>query len=330
MTSREIILGNLNRTHPVRIGMNFGGEDRMNAICCISATEPSTAPTRDWWRDGDVEYSIDSWGNRWHRFAGMSEGGEVLRPVLEDWAALDTLQLPDLANPANFTRVRETFARQADQFRVGALPGFVFSIARYMRKMEVYFLDLVAERENVDRLHAGIADLLEAMLPRFAAAGADAVMTWEDWGIQDRLLIHPNMWREIFKPIYKRLCDAAHSRGMHVLLHSCGYNWEILDDLAETGVNAFQFDQPHLYGLERLAGKLNDLSVCLFSPVDIQHILPTGNRQLIVEHAQKMIDLFARLNGGLIAKNYPDLHGIGVTDEWDRWAYDTFVENMNL
>jgi hypothetical protein len=27
----------------------------------------------------------------------------------------------------------------------------------------------------------------------------------------------------------------------------------------------------------------------------------------------------------LIAKDYGDLHGIGVLPEWDQWAYDTFV-----
>jgi hypothetical protein len=30
--------------------------------------------------------------------------------------------------------------------------------------------------------------------------------------------------------------------------------------------------------------------------------------------------------GGFIAKNYPDLSGIGVKPEWDQWAYDAFVE----
>lgn len=29
--------------------------------------------------------------------------------------------------------------------------------------------------------------------------------------------------------------------------------------------------------------------------------------------------------GGFIAKNYGDLHGIGVAPEWDEWAYQTFV-----
>jgi hypothetical protein len=133
------------------------------------------------------------------------------------------------------------------------------------------------------------------------------------------------MWREIFKPLYRRLCDTAHKAGVCVLMHSCGYNWAILDDLGEVGVNAFQFDQPSLYGLERLAGKLKEIGVCLWSPVDIQKIMPTGDRKLIEKSAEKMAELFFDQNRRFIAKNYGDLKGIGVKQEWDQWAYDTFA-----
>jgi hypothetical protein len=58
--------------------------------------------------------------------------------------------------------------------------------------------------------------------------------------------------------------------------------------------------------------------------------MPTGNRELIVSEAQKMVKLFGGKNGGLMVKNYGDLPGIGVKPEWDQWAYDTFVERKDL
>jgi hypothetical protein len=151
-------------------------------------------------------------------------------------------------------------------------------------------------------------------------AGLGPSSTW-----QERLLVSPAMWREIYKPLYRRLCSAARESGLHILMHSCGYNWEILDDLAEVGVNCFQFDQPNLYGLERLAAKLQRHKVCLYAPVDIQKIMPTGDRKLIESTAAAMARLFGGRHGGLIAKDYPDLKGIGVRPEWNQWAYDAFV-----
>jgi len=53
--------------------------------------------------------------------------------------------------------------------------------------------------------------------------------------------------------------------------------------------------------------------------------MPTGNKKLIEESAEQMVELFFNQNGRFIAKNYGDLKGIGVKEEWDQWAYDIFA-----
>ena len=89
------------------------------------------------------------------------------------------------------------------------------------------------ERDNIDKLHNIVTSAMEKVIKKIPETGADGIIFFEDWGIQDRLLISPEMWRDIFKPLYKRLCDAAHSVKLDVLMHSCGYNWAIIDDLAD-------------------------------------------------------------------------------------------------
>ena len=151
----------------------------------------------------------------------------------------------------------------------------------------------------------------------------DGIMFGEDLGLQDRLILGKERWNIIFRPFYERLCSKAHAHGMKVIQHACGFNWELIDDLCDSGVDCLQFDQPLVYDLELLAEKLKHHHVGLFSPCDIQSALPTGNRRIIERECRRLVSLF---KGGLIAKNYPDLHGIGVTEEWDQWAYDTFVD----
>ncbi len=323
MTSREIIKRNLSSGGASRFGMNFSGE-RHDDIAW-SAPGASAIWTKKTWVEGETEFYTDEWGNVWHRLVGMSAGGEIFKPALQDWDQLKDWRLPDFDEPLRYASVRTDFETRPDKYHLGQLPGFPFAVSRYLRKMEIYFQDLVLEREHIDVVHEKVTGLLEKMIRQFAANGADGVFFCEDWGIQDRLLISPDMWREIFKPLYRRLCATAHKSGLQVLMHSCGYNWAILDDLAEVGINAFQFDQPGLYGLERLAGKLREIGVCLWSPVDIQKVMPTGSRDLIEKSADKMVELFSRGNGRFIAKNYGDLKGIGVKEEWDAWAYDKFA-----
>lgn len=320
MKPREVIQRNLERRDPPRIGMDFDG-GRMNDFCFANF-----APSPNWqqkrWTEGEVEYFTDEWGNVWYRSVYGGQRGEIFQPALQDWSQLKDYQLPDMDNPQRYQQVRDLFSRATERYRVGYLPGFPFAICRYLRKMENYFADLVAEREHVDELHLRVTALLEGIIVRYAEVGADAVMFAEDWGVQDRLLIRPSMWREIFKPLFARLCQTAQNHGLKVIMHSCGYVWDILEDLAEVGICCMQFDQPGLYGLERLAQKLRELKMCLYAPVDIQRVLPTGDRQLIEREAHRMVSLFS---GGFIAKNYPDLKGIGVEQEWDDWAYQVFL-----
>lgn len=34
--------------------------------------------------------------------------------------------------------------------------------------------------------------------------------------------------------------------------------------------------------------------------------------------------------GGQIMKSYPDLHGIGVKEEWDDWAYQAVLQAAGI
>ncbi len=323
MTSREVVKRNLNFDGAERIAFKFSG-GRLNDFCQKGVGGMSDPRLRRW-TEGEFEYYDDIWGNVWFRMKGGCSGGEIFKPALEDWSQLDTYEPPDLADPSRYEDIRRVFSETPDRYRLGGVPGFPFAICRYLRKMENYFQDLVLERENIDRLHGMITGLIEKVIHALADSGADGIFFCEDWGTQQALLVSPDMWLDIYKPIFERLCGAAHERGMDVLMHSCGNIWEIIDHLADAGVNALQFDQPALYGIERLAGKLSSLKVCLYSPVDIQRVMPTGDKDLIVAEANKMKKLFGGSKRGLIAKNYPDLHGIGVNEEWDQWAYEAFV-----
>ncbi|OGV62434.1 MAG: hypothetical protein A3K19_33280 [Lentisphaerae bacterium RIFOXYB12_FULL_65_16] len=318
MTPREIVIANIECRCEGRIGFNFSG-DRLNDF--TGGGVAHNIPTKKWVED-DVEFSTDVWGNTWHRLKNLSAGGEVFKPVLEDWSALDGLKLPDLDNPAYYDGARKVGASDTDKFRVGWMPGWPFAICRYMRKMEIYFVDLIAERECIDILHDRVTTLLEGVIDRFGEAKMDGIFYCEDLGIQDRTLMSPAMWRDIFRPLYERLCNRAHKSGMKVIQHSCGYNYALVDDLCDAGVDCLQFDQPAVYDMPELAKKLRKHGVGLFAPCDIQKVLPTGDRALIERETERLVKTF---RGGFLAKNYGDLHGIGVAPEWDQWAYETFV-----
>lgn len=58
----------------------------------------------------------------------------------------------------------------------------------------------------------------------------------DDWGSQRSLLIRPEMWRELFRPMYRDYIDIAKRHGKKIFIHSGGYIPDILPDLVEMGV----------------------------------------------------------------------------------------------
>ncbi|HEY3376014.1 MAG TPA: uroporphyrinogen decarboxylase family protein [Armatimonadota bacterium] len=325
MTPREIIYANLAHANPDRPGLTFS-DDRINDMR-LTGPGPSLTFQQRRWTEENLEYYDDEWGNLWYRMLDGCASGEIHTPAITDWDQLDTLKLPDFDDPRRYDDMRALFAQPGEQFKVAGVPGWVFASSRYLRKMEVYFVDLGEYPDEIARLHEIVTGLLERAIKLIAESGADGIFFCEDLGIQDRLLIGPSMWREVFKPHYRRLTDAAHAYGMKVFMHSCGYNWELIDDLVEAGIDCFQFDQPAVYDMPALAEKLRQHHVALWAPIDIQQVLPTGDRARIEAEAEKMVRIF---QGGLIMKNYPDLPGIGVKAEWDEWGYQALLRAAGI
>jgi len=266
----------------------------------------------------------DEWGNTWARIDDVSKG-EVARGALADIRDADSLPLPPLGDPARYGGAAKAAADNADQFVLGDLPGFTFNIARKMRRIDHYLMDLHLHREAIEVLHDRIDAVLAAMIGHYARAGVDGVMTCEDWGTQLGLMVHPDLWREIFKPRFRRLCGVAREHGLKVLLHSCGKITDIIPDLIEVGVNALQFDQQEVHGIDRLAEHAG--RVTYWCPVDIQSALQTGDEAVIRSWARELVEkLWCRGRGGFIAGFYSGESAIGAKPEWQRWASDEFVK----
>ena len=325
MNSREIFMANLERNNAPRPGITFiDGKinDRVNAR--PSAPE---AYEHKRWIEGSVEYYDDMWGNLWSRMTGGCVAGEIIEPAIKDWSDLDTWQPPILDLEKCIASYRAGFDLYPDRFKIAGMGGWVFASSRYLRKMEIYLMDLALYPEEVKRLNEIVAGVFRLRIEAAGKAGADAIIFAEDMGTQSGLLMSPQMWQDNFGELYKELFDFAHSFGMKVLMHSCGKNDKIIEPLLKAGVNCFQFDQPDVYDFKWLKGMLDKYNAALWSPIDIQKVLPTGDKKLICDAVDRMFDAF---EGALIFGRYGDLAGIGVKEEWNNWAYDRILERSGL
>lgn len=62
---------------------------------------------------------------------------------------------------------------------------------------------------------------------------------WGDVAYVNGMLFSPELWRGLFKPQLKRICEAVHAAGLKTVYHGCGNASLIFEDLIEAGVDAY-------------------------------------------------------------------------------------------
>lgn len=335
LTPKEIIRKVVCFDRAPRIGYDFKGEGQYSDFVYVSPRSEHKLEYEwhkaDYFIDEYPEYRDfkgylrkDEFGNLWGKAAhDPSPQGQVLKGAIDSWDMLDHFKMPPLDDKGRYQHIPSIISKWPDKFSIGTLPGMTFAIMRNLRKMENFLADIILERENVIKLSGMVEQKLCEMIEIYAGFGIDGIFFCEDWGTQDRLLISPKLWRQLFKPAFERICKLAHSQGMLVFMHSCGYIYEILEDLIEIGIDVLQLDQPMLMGLDRIS-KIFNGRVTLFSPVDIQRVLPTGDRQLIEKSARELVEKFFVNGGGFIARDYGDYPTIKVKPEWAQWMREEF------
>jgi uroporphyrinogen decarboxylase len=322
MTSKEIVIRTLEFTGPERLALRLPepwGTDFFHVSADMAGLEG------EWAKVGETRWERrDAWGNLWARVEDHSKG-EIAKGALENIEAVDDLPLPPLAQPERYEQAARRVQEHPDRFVFGSLPGFTFNVARKLRRLDQYMMDLHLHRELIERLHDRVDSVLLGSIEQYGRIGCDGIVLCEDWGTQLGLMISPTMWREAFKPRFRKLCGAAKQHGLKIFMHSCGRITAIIPDLIEVGIDALLFDQQQVHGIDNLAQYAGQ--VTYMSPVDIQAVLQTGDEAAIRGWARTLVDrLWCGGRGGFIADYYNDNASIGAPPEWQAWAADEFIK----
>ena len=270
-------------------------------------------------------YYTDEWGCTFKKIESGTIG-EVETPILQNIADWRSIRPPYEILPSNPQHTYDELSRFYDQ-----TDKFVLANC-WLRPWERYQFIRGAENALIDVLmpDEGFKDLLRVIheyylreLEFWVKADVDAVKFMDDWGAQDRLLIHPDLWRELFKPLYREYCDLAKSHGKFVFMHSDGWILDILEDLVEVGVDAVN-SQLFCMDMAEIARHVKG-RITFWGEIDRQHVLvsddPEVGREAVREVARHLYDpsggVIAQLEFGLEAK--PETV-MAVFEEWEKFS----------
>lgn len=176
-----------------------------------------------------------------------------------------------------------------------------FKPAQYLRGMEQLLIDVALDTDIFTCIVNKISDFYQEYLKRILKAAdgmIDVVVTGDDFGTQNGLLISRNMWREYLYPGFKNFIDISHSFDTPVMHHTCGGIYEIIPDMIEAGLDVLNPLQPNTYAMDfkKIKSEFGD-KICFHGGISIQTNLPFGKPQDIKEEVKNAFEILGKDTG---------------------------------
>jgi len=245
--------------------------------------------------DGSVE---DFWGTR--RKAQAYDTGVYWE--ISVWPIADAETIDDL---------QEYRWPNADWFDFSNIPSACDAIVDH--PIQAGSVGPFYEYCNIRGIQKTLEDM--ALRPEFAHYVIDKIMTFDieylsrifeagrgkidltsigdDFGMQDRLLMSMEMWREFYYPQFERIVNLARQYGIKVFHHDDGAVMELVPDFIELGIDVLNPIQWQCgMDLTKLKSEFGK-HLCFHGGIDNQWVLPFGTTADVKQEVTRCISILA-------------------------------------
>ena len=290
----------------------------MDAVTVHSAPYTCLIPPRDQF-DSPNSFT-DRFGIRCRVMDTSWPLGMAVNPREVDEALIEQVRAVKFRED-DIREVREGIDEAGDEIAVfGSVRG-TFGFLFIMLGLENLSMAIYEEPELLEALVQAATDYWTEVGLRLIEAGCTALYVANDMGMNGRTLISAAQLREFFFPAMRRQFKAWKDAGGRILLHSCGNVDAILEDLADSGIDAINNIQVasgmDLASVKRRIGE----RVTIVGNVDATGIMCQPDQSKI-EAAIRNVIATAGGDGGLIIATDHSFHG-GVPIENVRFFIDT-------
>jgi len=181
----------------------------------------------------------------------------------------------------------------------------LFEWGTFLRRMDNFLMDLMCDPDNVEKILDELMKRHLATLEKVCNAVGDVVdiiRFGDDLGMTQGPFMAPEIYRQLFKPRHKILCDyvKTHSK-MHTFIHSCGSISLLMPDLIEAGIEIFNPVQTNANGMDPRFLKNEFGKDCTFWGGGIETVgtLNTGTPEKIREQVLERLEIFSK-GGGFV------------------------------
>ena len=309
--------------------------------CDVRTPTPVALPRPDplsrEWEDDDYFHFIDNWGTSFR----MPKSTPLYYDMHEFPLAADPTKIadypwvePDLLDPAG--------VKSAVAYREAGYPiiftdhfgnGFLQSAPRLFG-FDEWLMMLGGGDDEVkiylDRLLDIKMRYYDQLFDTYKDT-LDIVCESDDLGMQGGPFVSPEMFREVFKPYWRKLFAYIKNKNSNVkiYMHSCGSVEALIGDLIDVGLDILNPIQISAANMEpaSLKKKYGKDLVFWGGGVDTQKVLPQGTPAEVRENVKRNIDALAQDGGYVFATVHNIQSDVPLENFFAMW--ETFIENRN-
>ena len=227
-----------------------GKPDRLSA--CYTALQPIGGDPVFQFVRGNRVRGTDSY-DRWGTFISFPEDQPAAVPIvtpqnqvvqdIEQWEKY--VKVPDLvANCSEGWEVALANKAAIDQNEYLTMSVMGTGIFEQLHMLMTFEDSLCNLSIYPDEMHALIDVITEYRLQYMKLIvenlHPDAIVSHDDWGSENSMMMSPDTWREFFKEPYRKLYDYLHENGVLVIHHADSFLEPIVEDMVEIGIDVWQ------------------------------------------------------------------------------------------
>lgn len=224
--------------------------------------------------------------------------------------------------PDFFTLLKNKAAELNTNTERAVMMGFggnLFENGQFLYRTDEFLVNLLIDPDNMKKMLEKLLEMhLETLDKVLDAVGdtVDIIMFGDDLGTQSAPMINPDLYKEIFQPMHKKMFQMVKKRSnAKTFLHCCGAIKPFLPDLIDAGLDIINPVQTAAAGMDPKELKRDFGKDLVFwgGGVDTQHLLPNGTPEEIRADVRKNAEILMK-DGGFV---FNQVHNIvtGVPPE---------------
>lgn len=254
----------------------------------------------------EKEQYTDEWGVGWRSVEYETKFGtgrytEIQGNPLAEDGAVECYQPPDPHRPELYKEAEKLIDEyKSEYFVVGATVTTIFETAWALRGFDRLMMDFLLNPQLAEKILDIPFHYHLAAAKKLVQMGVDMIMTGDDMGGQQSMIISPELWRKFFKPRMARFISELKgiNSDVKIAYHSDGVIDPIIPDLIEIGLDVLNPVQPACLDPEKVK-KQYGKRLCFWGSIDEQHTLPFDTPEDVKQEVLTRLKTIGK-DGGLI------------------------------